>query len=119
MSVLVKNGDQFGRLVVVRKSKRKGKQGQSYVVCKCECGNEKEVFTGNLLQNRVRSCGCLMKENKKPLEIKYLESKKKHSITASELATGKTLARISEIEEKHRLKRELDSFYSYDFDEVG
>lgn len=31
-------------------------------LCRCECGNESHVMTGNLLKGSSRSCGCLWKE---------------------------------------------------------
>lgn len=46
----------FGRLTVIRVSER-----PKYLVCKCECGTEKEVHHTNLGRSTV-SCGCLNKE---------------------------------------------------------
>jgi hypothetical protein len=33
-------------------------------ICKCICGNEKTVRTGDLISGNVKSCGCLDKEHK-------------------------------------------------------
>ena len=30
--------------------------------CKCKCGNETDVFAGNLQKGHTKSCGCLVKE---------------------------------------------------------
>lgn len=49
-------GRQFGYLTVVRcvnKSK-----GSLKWLCRCKCGNEVVVSTGELLNKRVASCGC-------------------------------------------------------------
>lgn len=50
-------GKKFGKLTVL---KRMDKIKNSSVVwlCKCDCGNTKEVTTRDLCNNRVKSCGC-------------------------------------------------------------
>ena len=52
-------GKQFNRLQVIGISDRK-----EYVICRCECGNTKEVRMYNLWNKRapVKSCGCLNRE---------------------------------------------------------
>lgn len=50
--------ERYGRLVVIERSNTRPR----YFVCKCDCGNIKEVFTSHLKQQRIRSCGCLQKE---------------------------------------------------------
>jgi hypothetical protein len=54
-------GKKFGRLTVIDKG-HTDKNGHIYWVCKCECGNEKEVSGTNLKEGRTQSCGCLHKE---------------------------------------------------------
>ena len=55
-------GDQFGKLVVV---KRAGKLGpHASWICKCECGNSTQVHTSALRSRAVRSCGCLHAEQR-------------------------------------------------------
>lgn len=55
------SGQRFGRLVVL------GWAGYSKPnavwVCKCDCGGENLVPSGNLVAGRTRSCGCLNLEN--------------------------------------------------------
>lgn len=54
------SGQRFGKLLVIKKS-RKGKFGHSIFLCKCDCGNEKEIL-GCHLVNKIKptkSCGCL------------------------------------------------------------
>ena len=54
-------GRKFGRLTVIKESLiRKG--NRITWVCKCVCGNTKIVRGGDLLSDRVNSCGCLRKE---------------------------------------------------------
>ncbi|HCW53238.1 MAG TPA: hypothetical protein DG753_05785 [Clostridium sp.] len=80
-------GNTYGRLTVIDYvGKRKGKNEW---LCKCNCGNEKEVKArGDLLKSgKVRSCGCLVKELKGPepnpdredavIKKRYVELKKR------------------------------------------
>lgn len=56
------NGQRFGRLIVLREGKaRISSTGKEYrtVICKCDCGNTKQIFTSNLTGNKTRSCGCI------------------------------------------------------------
>lgn len=59
-------GKRFGRLVVlhlVRDSKRKRSNGDKLWKCRCDCGQRLGVFSSPLRQGRVKSCGCLKREN--------------------------------------------------------
>lgn len=53
-----KVGERFNRLVVIKKSDR-NYRGRSIWVCKCDCGNTKEVVGGHLMSGNIQSCGCL------------------------------------------------------------
>lgn len=57
-------GLRFGRLSVIGYSKAKrlasGKHSQ-YWVCRCLCGNEKEIRGRSLQDGETKSCGCLQK----------------------------------------------------------
>lgn len=60
-------GVRFGNLVVISKSrKHQFPSGQIEILwlCKCDCGNEVEVFGRNLKTGNTKSCGCL-RENLK------------------------------------------------------
>jgi hypothetical protein len=50
-------GMKFGRLTAI-KPLRQGKQGMWIWLCKCDCGNTKEVSSTQLLQHLTTSCGC-------------------------------------------------------------
>lgn len=55
-------GKQFGRLTVIAKAPSRTKQNgqrQSFWLCRCECGQEKEFPNSNLQSGNTRSCGCL------------------------------------------------------------
>ena len=59
-------GKVYGRLTVIKEAtprKRKdGKGTKRYWLCKCICGNEKEISQEQLVSYRTQSCGCYMKE---------------------------------------------------------
>ena len=52
-------GMRFGRLVALRRSKKKNK---TEWLCVCDCGNEKVIEGGSLRGGRTKSCGCLNRE---------------------------------------------------------
>lgn len=52
-------GRRFGRLIVLG-STDKRYYGQIIWFCKCDCGNYKEIPSGNLIGGSTRSCGCLI-----------------------------------------------------------
>lgn len=49
-------GQRFGKLVVIRRAP--SRSGRAYWLCRCDCGNEKEIAAGNLLADKSHSCGC-------------------------------------------------------------
>lgn len=56
-------GKIFGRLLVISKTNRKVKGGRFYYwLCRCDCGKEKEILYGSLINGFTKSCGCLNKE---------------------------------------------------------
>lgn len=61
-------GKRFGRWTVVSFS-RKGKHGELYWNCRCDCGEEKEVVGYSLRRGRSTSCGCWLIKKWKEREI--------------------------------------------------
>jgi hypothetical protein len=56
-------GKRFGRLKVLSLTDRwTPKKHQRYWLCQCECGNEKQVTTQQLVNKGTQSCGCLTLE---------------------------------------------------------
>lgn len=53
-------GQRFGRLMVLCRAESKNQMTRWH--CKCDCGNEKDIYTSNLLRGLTQSCGCLHKE---------------------------------------------------------
>lgn len=54
-------GKRFGRLVVLKDTGKREKS-QKVWMCKCDCGNTKEVITSYLTSGDTKSCGCYRKE---------------------------------------------------------
>jgi 5-methylcytosine-specific restriction endonuclease McrA len=69
-------GQRFGRLLVIQKVTRPQRiKGQGvYWLCKCDCGNEKVVWSSSLISNITKSCGCLRKEHWERRKIGYSQS---------------------------------------------
>ena len=57
----VETGDKFDRLTVIQETDKRYFR-QKLWVCKCSCGKEVLVTSGNLKAGRKRSCGCLIDE---------------------------------------------------------
>lgn len=51
-------GKVFGRLTVLGRAEEKPR----YWICRCSCGKEKLVYSGNLIRGLIKSCGCLNSE---------------------------------------------------------
>ena len=58
-------GATFNRLTVI--GRHGSRNGASYWLCKCQCGNEKAVKNGHLKDGGVKSCGCLLGDTCKRL----------------------------------------------------
>jgi len=61
---------KFGRLTAIKRVSPIGQKKVKWL-CKCDCGNEVEVYTTYLTTGQTKSCGCLKKE----LEEKHLREK--------------------------------------------
>ena len=51
---------RFGRLMVIDRVERPGRESRWR--CVCDCGTEKVIIGGNLAGGRTKSCGCLSSE---------------------------------------------------------
>ena len=54
-------GQRFGRLLVIERLDKRVCDNVVYL-CKCECGNFKEIMSSSLVGGHTKSCGCLQKE---------------------------------------------------------
>jgi hypothetical protein len=90
-SIIDLMGKRFGYLTVI---KRVGtKFGYALWLCKCDCGNEKEISGNNLRKGNTKSCGCYRKETV------AIRSKGKSPKNIKDL-TGKRFGRLVVIERK-------------------
>lgn len=56
------SGRRFGKLLVLENTGKKNNQNAFLWRCKCDCGEEVIVSTGNLQSGHTQSCGCLRKK---------------------------------------------------------
>ena len=68
-------GQRFGRLEIIGYAGR-NKRNRKVWICKCDCGNTKEINQDDLKSGRVNSCGCLRKEKAASLNYKDLTGMK-------------------------------------------
>src|SRR5260370_25805059 len=57
---VIRPGDRFGRLSVIREVRTYTPDGQATrsALCRCECGNESTPAVRSLVSGDARSCGC-------------------------------------------------------------
>ncbi len=53
-------GDRFGRLVLMSQA-ASDLRGRTRWLCRCDCGQAKEIRLSHLTQGRILSCGCLQR----------------------------------------------------------
>lgn len=80
-------GQRFGRWTVVGRAEDKG--GKNYWHCKCDCGNEKDVYVSSLIKEKSKSCGCLSREMQSQQKLKNLIGKKFGKLTVIERAESR------------------------------
>lgn len=57
-------GERYGLLAIIKKTSKRAKNGSVYYLCKCDCGNEKNINKDLLLSvDGTKSCGCLIAES--------------------------------------------------------
>ena len=56
-------GQEIGRLLVLAQAPT-AKTGHTRWTCRCECGNQVDVYTFALNSGRTRSCGCLAEDTR-------------------------------------------------------
>lgn len=73
-------GKRFGNVVVLRWAEDRRSPGghiNVYYLCRCDCGNEKVMYSQNLRQGHTKSCGCgrakklSTRMRKRPYEFAY------------------------------------------------
>jgi hypothetical protein len=59
---MISLGKKFNRWTVIKKSPTHYHWTNLKYICRCDCGNKKEVCGNNLSSGKSKSCGCLRKE---------------------------------------------------------
>lgn len=80
-------GKKFGRLTVIDKG-HTDKNGHIYWICKCECGNIKEVSGSSLKEGKTQSCGCLHSEITSALKLIDITGQKFGKLTVIKRANS-------------------------------
>lgn len=72
-------GQQFGKLTVIKKAYEREYKGKKRTMwlCRCECGKECYVTTSNLTSGNTKSCGCM--------KIEKLKKRATHGMSRSRL----------------------------------
>lgn len=65
---------KFGRWTVIKEAENKGRHRAW--ICKCDCGNEKDVYQDHLVSGKSQSCGCFRTEK---VSVVMREIKTKHN----------------------------------------
>lgn len=82
-------GLTFGRFLVLEEAKERSTDGRVRWVCKCECGNIKNVRAKHLKNGQVVSCGCYFKDNVNTFGRKeYNTSTKQYKIWTGMMKTS-------------------------------
>ena len=91
MSALIDlTGQRFGRLLVIKRSKKKTYSREAAFLCRCDCGAEK-IIIGTSLRNKItQSCGCLRRDIQK---AETRENNRNWKRDATNPSTGRNRAR--------------------------
>jgi hypothetical protein len=69
-------GQRFGLLTVIEPAPSRGKKAAW--ICRCDCGNVKEIMAASLREGRTKSCGC---QQVKPMQ----QARRSHGQSESQL----------------------------------
>lgn len=70
LKIKIKSGQRYGRLTTVKQVSKTTKEGAPPKwLCKCDCGNETEVFVTGLYRDNTKSCGCLRRVSQSDSDI--------------------------------------------------
>lgn len=74
-------GKKFGKLTVIEKLDKPIGEKCNFYLCKCDCGKQKIVRSGDLLSGRTLSCGCYGLERL----LEYVSTTKTHGLSDTRL----------------------------------
>jgi HNH endonuclease len=94
-------GKKFGKLIVIKKTNKR-KYGNVVWLCKCSCGNEKEILSRNLINGSTKSCGCFHKERIKEANSGEKNTNWKGGVSENDIPLYDTYAHKIEYAEEVR-----------------
>ena len=77
-------GQVFDRLTVVSRAADRvvaGRRNVAAWLCRCSCGNDKIATRGDLVDGRVKSCGCYRRESSATKGVTHGESRRRQWTT--------------------------------------
>ena len=74
MKALDLTGERFGRLLIVSRAEN-STRGNSRFNCRCDCGEQRNVASGNLRNGTTKSCGCIRQEMASERRFKHGKTK--------------------------------------------
>ena len=87
-------GNVYGRLTVTKYSRLDNSQKAMWM-CLCQCGNITEVRSGDLISNKIKSCGCLLSEtSRENVKISHKKYPKSYNYKGIGDLTGSYIRRI-------------------------
>lgn len=92
-----KTGQRFGRLLVLRMKRR---DGETWAVCRCDCGKRKVTRT-SALGRTVFSCGCLRSDYRRAQWLKHGESNNGGADTPEYRAWAAMKRRCVSLDKRH------------------
>ena len=100
-------GKKYNHLTIIKNLNKIDKNNSKLILCKCDCGKEKEMVFTQVLNGEVKSCGCkqgyLSKRSRKKGIKNRLEFYKNQTISSNK--TGYT--GISLVNGKYRVRIQL------------
>lgn len=97
------------------KTKTTNSRGEAYWVCKCSCGNYKEINGTEIRRGNIKSCGCTISHG----ENKINNILKEHNILYTTQKTFDTcLCQPNNIQSKARFDFYIDDKHLIEFDGV-
>lgn len=65
----IHKGERYGRYTIIHEVEQRNKK--RYFLCKCDCGNEREVRLVALRAGEIKSCGCLRDEQNRVANLRH------------------------------------------------
>ena len=81
------SGQRFGRLVAISRTDERYNNSVVWL-CRCDCGAEKPINASDLRQQKIRSCGCLHREQSAAQAVRIGRENRRHGHKVAGAETG-------------------------------